>query len=43
MINAKTAKEVATDRQAFIRKWRLKCRAVADSCEEVGEQLFTFT
>ena len=43
MINAKTAKEVATRRRAFIRKWRLKCRAVADSLEEAGEQLFTFT
>jgi transposase-like protein len=43
MINAKSAKEVATRRQAFIRKWRLKCRAVADSLEEAGEQLFTFT
>jgi transposase-like protein len=43
MINAKTAKEAATRRTAFIRKWRLKCRAVADSLEEAGEQLFTFT
>src|SRR5215813_9398358 len=43
VINAKSAKEVATRRQAFIRKWRLKCRAVADSLEEAGEQLFTFT
>jgi transposase-like protein len=43
MINAKTAKEVATRRKAFIRKWRLKCRAVANSLEEAGEQLFTFT
>jgi putative transposase len=43
MIYAKTAKEVLTRRTAFIRKWRLKCRAVADSLEEAGEQLFTFT
>src|SRR5262249_20718902 len=43
MINAKTAKEVAARRKAFIRKWRLKCRAVADSLEEAGEQLFAFT
>ncbi len=43
MIYAKTAKEVATRRKSFIRKWRLKCRAVADSLEEAGEQLFTFT
>src|SRR5689334_442972 len=36
MIYANTAKEVATRRKAFIRKWRLKCRAVADSLEEAG-------
>ena len=43
MIYARTAKEVETRRKAFIRKWRLKCRAVADSLEEAGEKLFTFT
>jgi putative transposase len=43
MIYANTAKEVAIRRKAFIRKWRLKCRAVADSLEEAGEQLFTFS
>jgi transposase-like protein len=43
MIYAKTAKEVAARRKAFIRKWRLKCRAVADSLEEAGDKLFTFT
>jgi hypothetical protein len=25
------------------RKWRLKCEAVADSLEEAGDKLFTFT
>jgi putative transposase len=30
-------------RKAFIRKWRLKHRAVADSLEEAGERLLTFT
>ena len=30
-------------RKSFIRKWRLKCRAVADSLQEAGERLFTFT
>src|SRR5262249_19560723 len=34
MVYAENAKEVATRRKAFIRKWRLKCRAVADSLEE---------
>src|SRR4051812_5917253 len=43
MIYAATAKEIEQRRKAFLRKWRLKCRAVADSLEEAGEQLFTFT
>ena len=30
-------------RKAFICKWRLKHRAVADSLEEAGNRLFTFT
>jgi putative transposase len=42
MIYAATRKEVETRRKAFIRKWRLKHRAVADSLEEAGERLFTF-
>ena len=42
MIYAATAKEIEARRKAFIRKWRLKCRAVADSLEEAGERLFTF-
>jgi transposase-like protein len=43
MIYAETATEVETKRKAFVRKWRLKCRAVADSLQEAGERLFTFT
>jgi transposase-like protein len=43
MIYAATAKEVEQRRKAFLRKWRLKCQAVADSLEEAGERLFTFT
>ena len=27
----------------FIRKWRLKCKSVADSLEEAGDKFFTFT
>jgi transposase-like protein len=42
MIYAKTAKEVAAKRKAFLRKWRLRCHAVADSLEEAGDKLFTF-
>jgi len=43
MIYAKTAKEVEMRRKAFLRKWRLKCKAVADSLEEAGDRLFSFT
>ena len=43
MIYAATPNEIEARRKAFIRKWRLKCRAVADSLEEAGEQLFAFT
>jgi putative transposase len=42
MIYAKTRQEIEAKRKAFIRKWRLKCRAVADSLEEAGDRLFTF-
>ena len=43
MIYAATPEEIETRRKAFIRKWRLKHRAVADSLEEAGERLFAFT
>ena len=43
MIYAETAVEVETRRKAFLRKWQLKCRAVAESLEEAGDRLFTFT
>jgi putative transposase len=43
MIYAAAAKEVEARRKAFLRKWRLKCRAVADSLEEAGGALFAFT
>jgi transposase-like protein len=43
MIYADTAAEIETRRKAFLRKWRLKCRAVADSLEEAGDRLFAFT
>ncbi len=43
MIYAQTKPEVEARRKAFVRKWRLKCRAVADSLEEAGDKLFTFT
>jgi putative transposase len=43
MIYAATSEEIEARRKAFIRKWRLKHRAMADSLEEAGERLFTFT
>jgi len=43
MIYAATSEEIEARRKAFICKWRLKHRAVADSLEEAGERLFTFT
>jgi transposase-like protein len=43
MIYAATREEIAIRRKAFIRKWRLKHRAVADSLEEAGDRLFAFT
>jgi putative transposase len=42
-IYADTAAEIEKKRKAFLRKWRLKCRAVADSLKEAGARLFTFT
>ncbi len=42
-IYADTAAEVEKRRKAFLRKWRLKCKAVAASLEEAGDRLFTFT
>ena len=43
MIYADTKEEIEAKRKAFIRKWRVKCHAVAASLEEAGDKLFTFT
>jgi putative transposase len=43
MIYADSKEEVEARRKSFLRKWRLKCRAVADSLEEAGAKLYTFT
>ena len=43
MIYAATRAEMEVRRKAFIRKWRLKHNAVADSLQEAGERLFAFT
>ncbi len=43
MIYATTAEEIEERRKAFVRKWRLRHRAVADSLEEAGDALFAFS
>jgi putative transposase len=43
MIYADTPQEVQKRRKAFLRKWRLRHAAVANSLEEAGDRLFTFT
>jgi transposase-like protein len=43
MIYAASPEEIAERRRAFVRKWRLRHGAVADSLEEAGDRLFTFT
>jgi transposase-like protein len=42
MIYAENAKDVEQRRRAFLRKWRLRCPAVATSLEEAGDRLFAF-
>jgi putative transposase len=43
MIYAASPVEIEQRRRVFLRKWRLRCKAVADSLEEAGDRLFTFT
>src|ERR1700739_2026097 len=42
MIYADSPAEIEERRRAFIRKWRLKCNAVADRLEGAGDRPFTF-
>ena len=42
MIYAQSAKEVEAKRKTFLRKWKLRCPAVAASLEEAGDRLFSF-
>ena len=42
MMHANSAGAVLAKRKAFLARWKLRCRAVADSLEEAGERLFTF-
>lgn len=43
MIYADSATGIEFRRKMSLRKWRLKCRAVADNLEEAGDRLFSFT
>ena len=40
---SETPEEIEEKRREFIAKWRLRHRAVAESLEEGGDRLFTFT
>jgi putative transposase len=42
MIYAESAAAVQKARGGFVKKWRLRCPAVATSLEEAGDDLFTF-
>ena len=42
MVYAETGEAVAQARVSFLRKWRLRSKAVVSSFEEAGDELFTF-
>jgi putative transposase len=42
MAYAETREAVEHGRTSFLRKWRLRCKAVVGSFEEAGDELFTF-
>ena len=42
MVYAETREMVEQARVSFLRKWRLRCKAVVSSFEEAGDELFTF-
>lgn len=42
MVYAETREAVEHARAGFLRKWRLRCKAVMNSLEEAGDELFTF-
>ena len=43
MIYAPSCEAVEQARVGFLRKWKLRCKAVSASFEEAGDELFTFT
>ena len=42
MMYAETREAVEQARASFLRKWRLRSKAVVSSFEEAGDELFTF-
>jgi transposase-like protein len=42
MVYGDTREAVEQARASFLRKWRLRCKAVVSSFEEAGDELFTF-
>jgi transposase-like protein len=42
MVYADRREAVEEERARFVRKWRLRCKAVVSSFEEAGDELFTF-
>jgi putative transposase len=42
MVYADNREGVEQERARFLRKWRLRCKAVVSSFEEAGDELFTF-
>ena len=42
MVYADSREAVESERARFMRKWRLRCKAVVSSFEEAGDELFTF-
>ncbi len=42
MVYADSREAVEQERVRFLRKWRLRCKAVVSSFEEAGDELFTF-
>ena len=43
MIYALSCEAVEQARVGFLRKWKLRCKALSTSFEEAGDELFTFT
>ena len=43
MMYSASREESLQRRNAFLRKWRVKCWCIANSLEEAGDRLFTFT